>query len=305
MFDFLNKPNSPLAERARSPLYGSFVISWFIWNWRIILTIFLFKSEDYHGLNVVQYISTTYLNMKDCIWIPLAMAAGYILFVPWIDYLIIWYSEHNKRVKIDKKIEIGRKHFVEGNMYYDLRLKYEDERKEILDIENKLTKAKSDALKAENELEQLNIELNNIVSDKNFYEQKWIKVSARHNLEGIFYGRWVFETRGPLRMVDRHSKREIIRTDIEVKENKINEVENNVSSLIYEIDLIDFDPDNKKLSFIKRTPGNYNKIIICKLDIINNNTLEGTENTDKVTYKRSVFMPEYEEEANASEEVNF
>ena len=59
--------SNPLSERVKSPFYGSFIISWFIWNWRIVLTILLFSKKDYGNLNVVQYIATHYLNICDCL----------------------------------------------------------------------------------------------------------------------------------------------------------------------------------------------------------------------------------------------
>lgn len=46
MFDELKKSISAiLYERTTSPLFGSFILSWTVWNWKIFY-ITLFISED-------------------------------------------------------------------------------------------------------------------------------------------------------------------------------------------------------------------------------------------------------------------
>jgi hypothetical protein len=45
--------NSILFERLTSPLYGTLIISWLIWNWKIIyLTLFVDSEENYEEIEI-------------------------------------------------------------------------------------------------------------------------------------------------------------------------------------------------------------------------------------------------------------
>jgi hypothetical protein len=65
MLDDLRKSvNSTLYERASSPLYGTFILSWLICNWRIIyLTIFV-RAEDLKGLTKLGYIEKYLISVE-------------------------------------------------------------------------------------------------------------------------------------------------------------------------------------------------------------------------------------------------
>ena len=53
--DFRKSINSILYERVSSPLFGTFVISWLIWNWKITY-LTLFVSESNLDKNKLEYI---------------------------------------------------------------------------------------------------------------------------------------------------------------------------------------------------------------------------------------------------------
>ncbi len=118
---------TPLSERARSPLYSTFAISWIVSNWKIWLVVFLFDKKDRNNLDLITFLDKgNYFNWCNLFWIPLFFSFLYIVILPWIDYLTFWYSEFVKRTKIDKKMEVGRKHMVSGEKYWDLKLKHEN-----------------------------------------------------------------------------------------------------------------------------------------------------------------------------------
>lgn len=311
MLDIFNKSNGPLAERARSPLYGSFVISWLIWNWRIVLTIFFFSKEDFKGLNLVQYISTTYLNTNDCLLIPLAFSFGYMLIVPWIDYFLVWHSEVNKRTKIDRKIAVGRSHSVEGNLYYDLRFKYDEEKKKILNFESELAAKQTDVNQAENELKKKEIiikelqgEIAESATKKHEFERQVNILEKRHTLDKIFRGRWVYQG-----LEYNHNSGKIAaERDIYINSNRMYEVKNGEQKHLHDLDLIDVNEANMFLSFVKLPPNSEDKeirsnIIVCKLTIIGDDLLEGKENNLKVTYRRRTFDTNSEQTNNHTVEL--
>lgn len=311
MLDIFNKSNGPLADRARSPLYGSFVISWLIWNWRIPLTICFFSKDDFKGLNLVQYISTTYLNTDDCLLIPLAFSFGYMLIVPWIDYLLVWHSEVNKRTKIDRKIAVGRSHSVEGNLYYDLRFKYDEEKKKILNFEselaakqNEVTKAENELKKKENTIKDLQGEITESAKQKNEFERKVGILERRHTVEKIFRGRWVYNGFE----YSNTTTRIAVEKDVHISNNRVYEVKNGEQTHLHDLDLIDVNEANMFLSFVKLPPNSEDKevrsnIIVCKINIIGSDLLEGKENNLKVTYRRRTFETSDEQTNNHTVEL--
>ena len=53
--------NAALYERAVSPLYGTFLITWSLWNWKIIYLTF-FVSENKLEINKIDYIVANYYS---------------------------------------------------------------------------------------------------------------------------------------------------------------------------------------------------------------------------------------------------
>jgi hypothetical protein len=295
--EWLNKFTNPLAERAKSPLYGAFLFSWLIWNWRIVLTVLMPSQVKFEGLGLTTYISTHFLNICDSIIIPLAYAIFYIFALPWIDLLLIMYTEEQKRKKIDEKIKIGRKHSVLGDLYYDLKIAFEEEKQRIdkADITNKILKG--DLLKQENKVGELegkigeHISKNNVlqneineVKDKNhIYQMKVNQFENRKNLKNRFEGRW------HLKYKDTENPNFQGSEEIEITGNNYWIINGpNDKQHAFEIMVPDYDVEQKYFTFVKynlKVPGSHT---VNFLNIISNNRLEGFENkTIAVTYTKS------------------
>ncbi len=289
MLNFSDKSN-PLIERVKSPLYGSFIITWIIWNWRIFITLAFFDKEDYKGLNVVEYVITNYLDWWNSLLIPLGITLLYVFALPFPDYWTLMFTEERRRKKIDKKIETGRKHFVEGNHYYDLRLKYNEEKKRLTDIEEELLKAKAELEDSKDKLvkedlkyKQLNIDFDESKMQYRETNAKLNNLVNRKSPGRYFNGRWTFKR------VDKElTQGKFNDQEIEVKDFQGFLVENNDEQKLFVIDFVDFDEDNKKFHFIKHDQ-NTKKIIVCRLEMKSRNRLEGTEDKLHVTYIRNSF----------------
>lgn len=272
--------SNPLSERVRSPFYGSFIISWIVWNWRIILTVLFLKKEDFGSLNLIEYIATTYLNIYDCVLIPLALSAFFLLILPWIDYFIVWHAELNKRMKIDRQLEVGKKYKVSGEVYYNLKTKYENERKKIseLDVDYKEleTNYKKESQK-NSELNEKIDELNNANQNSLDAERRLsgqlTTLKERSDASKFFNGRWTrtggYASLNPVEVEIYHHEYRIFK-GMEMK-------------IEYTLRLVDFDPELERFKFAKYKP---NEVIATELRIINNDRLEGTENDVPVIYTR-------------------
>jgi hypothetical protein len=71
-------------ERIKSPLIGSYIIGFFIYNWRPIIII-LFSNETVECR--IEIIDKSYCVESALLW-PLVIAGFYVLILPWINILI-------------------------------------------------------------------------------------------------------------------------------------------------------------------------------------------------------------------------
>jgi len=63
MLDDIKKSlNEIIYERTTSPLYGTLIISWLIWNWRIVYLTF-FISEKKITKNKIDFILSNYSDI--------------------------------------------------------------------------------------------------------------------------------------------------------------------------------------------------------------------------------------------------
>ena len=124
MFDDLRKSiNSILYERLSSPFYGAIIISWVIWNWRVLYVTF-FVSEEHLPQNKLDYILECYSDWHFGILYPLISAAILLTLIPFISNGAFWLNLKFEKWKYDKK------NLVEGEKLLSLK-KSLDLRREI------------------------------------------------------------------------------------------------------------------------------------------------------------------------------
>lgn len=108
MFDETKKSvESILSQRLTSPFYGTLIISWLIWNWKIIyLTIFV--SEDNITGTKIEYIVANYNDVNHIVWLPLISTGAILLLLPFITNGAYWLD------LIFNKWRVNKKNFVES-----------------------------------------------------------------------------------------------------------------------------------------------------------------------------------------------
>ncbi len=99
--------NSVLHERMTSPLFGSFALSWLIWNWRIIYLTFFISEYRLGSITRIEYILEHYSDNLHLLWGPILSTIGLILIYPGISSGAYWINLQYKRLKrsIKQKIE--------------------------------------------------------------------------------------------------------------------------------------------------------------------------------------------------------
>lgn len=105
--EFRKSISAVLYERMTSPLYGTLIISWLIWNWKIVyLTLFI--SESSIDSTKIDYIIENYCNIHALVTLPLISSALLITVVPFISNGAYWLSLKFDKWRSDKKNEIER-----------------------------------------------------------------------------------------------------------------------------------------------------------------------------------------------------
>jgi len=108
MFDETKKSvESILSQRLTSPFYGTLIISWLIWNWKIIyLTIFV--SDDKITGNKIEYIVANCNDPWHLVYYPLISTAAILLLLPFVTNGAYWLD------LIFNKWRVNKKNFVES-----------------------------------------------------------------------------------------------------------------------------------------------------------------------------------------------
>ncbi|MFL5764344.1 MAG: hypothetical protein ACJ77K_10430 [Bacteroidia bacterium] len=271
---------NPFVERAKSPLYGTFIVSWLIWNWRIVLTVLFLSKSDFHGFTLVEYIANHYLHFCNILFVPLLFTALYLFALPHIDYYILSYTEERKRRRIDKKMKILGSHSVSGRDYNDLLFKYDAERKKIITIQQELTTANTELVGTKNKLEGQINSYNQLKTIIDTHEASLTRLRNRHQSSGFFNGRWKREAK---------SGTQVSEQEVSIQANDYYRVKNRENKQTHILELVNFDPDRADLEFAKVSVDN-TEITICKLKIVGDNVVEGTEGKEVVTYTRNKYQ---------------
>jgi hypothetical protein len=100
--------NNIIYERTTSPLYGTLMISWMIWNWKIIYLTF-FISENKIQDNKIDFILNNYSSIHNIITFPLISSAFLLTITPLISNGAYWLSLKFNIWKIEQKNLIDKK----------------------------------------------------------------------------------------------------------------------------------------------------------------------------------------------------
>ncbi|MFD0792585.1 hypothetical protein ACFQZX_03090 [Mucilaginibacter litoreus] len=112
MFSELKKSvNYIIYERTTSPFWGSFVFSWLICNWKIILTIFI-VSEENLAVNKIQYISDNFIDWKPIALYPFISTLILVSIFPLLSNGAYWITIIYSKWRLDKRNEVEKKQLL-------------------------------------------------------------------------------------------------------------------------------------------------------------------------------------------------
>lgn len=118
--EFKKSISSALYERVVSPFYGTLLVSWSVWNWKIVyLTLFI--SESSIKADKISYILTNYSDIHHLVTYPLISTALLLTVFPFVTNGAFWLSLKFHKWKVDKKHEIERSQLLTLEQSIELR----------------------------------------------------------------------------------------------------------------------------------------------------------------------------------------
>lgn len=137
-----------LYERTTSPLFGTLIFSWLLWNWEIPYLSF-FVSENKLKINKIEYIMANHNEIHHLITYPVISTFILLTIIPFISNGAFWLSLRFNKWKIDQKNIVDKKQLLSIEQSIELR-------EEISKQEERFAKLVEDK---NIEIKQLNLEL--------------------------------------------------------------------------------------------------------------------------------------------------
>lgn len=127
--DLRTSINSILYQRVTSPLFGTFIVSWIVLNWKILYATFIIDSDKIEQTKI-DYIVSNFNDVGNLIWYPLISTFLLITIIPFVSNGAYWVSLKFEQWRIDNKHKIERKKLLTLEQSIQLR-------EQILDYEKK------------------------------------------------------------------------------------------------------------------------------------------------------------------------
>lgn len=127
-----------LNERVSSPFYGALIVSWLVWNWKIVyLTIFI--SENTLKTDKITHIVDNYSDLSHLIIYPLLSTIFIVAIVPFFSNGSYWLFLIFNQWKINKQNEVQKKELLTLEQSIALREQIKSQEKrfeELLEDKN-------------------------------------------------------------------------------------------------------------------------------------------------------------------------
>jgi hypothetical protein len=152
-------------ERISSPFSGAFILSWIVWNWKLLYYL-LFSSEKV--VERIDYVQSNFINIRTTLLFPLLSTIFLVVLFPFITIGSYWVwlkfkslqneiqnqVEKNQLLTIEKSIEL-RMELCTQNEKYDKLLKSKESDISLLLKENELLKDTINVYEGKNKFQNM------------------------------------------------------------------------------------------------------------------------------------------------------
>lgn len=99
----LSAINKLIYDRAASPLFSTFLVSWCVTNWKIFYLTFFIDASLINPSNKIEYIREHYIDLNQTLLIPFGSTLVIILIVPFLEngayFVYLWFRDWRRRLK--------------------------------------------------------------------------------------------------------------------------------------------------------------------------------------------------------------
>lgn len=74
-----------LMQRSANPIIGSFISSWLVINWKLLLLLLKSNSEIEATISIIE---NEHLKVEHILYYPLIFSISYVIFAPWLSVVI-------------------------------------------------------------------------------------------------------------------------------------------------------------------------------------------------------------------------
>lgn len=169
MNEYIKSVKAILYDRITSPFYGTLIISWLLWNWKIPYVTF-FISEEVLADNKIDYIIDNCTSISHLLWFPLASVVVLLTIIPFITNGAYWLSLKFDKWRYDKRAEIENKQLLTIEQSLSLRMEMREQEERFGRImsnkEQELKDKNAEIEFYQNKISELNILLENSKDEK-------------------------------------------------------------------------------------------------------------------------------------------
>ncbi|WP_372640228.1 hypothetical protein [Ancylomarina sp.] len=155
--DLRKSINSILFERVTSPFYGTLVVSWVIWNWRIVYLTFFISELKLKGTKI-DYIIENYNDVHHLISFPLLSTLVLITLIPFVTNGAYWLHLKFNQWKINQKNEIEKKQLLTLAQSIEIRRELKEKETEFDELlskkENTIISLRAEITELENRIKE-------------------------------------------------------------------------------------------------------------------------------------------------------
>jgi hypothetical protein len=112
MSEFTNSLTKIFNERISSPFYGSLIVSWLLWNWKIPYVTFFVDQARLGSITKIEYILANCDKPWHLYWLPLISTFGILVVMPLITNGASWITEVYETWRVNKKNEVQGKRLI-------------------------------------------------------------------------------------------------------------------------------------------------------------------------------------------------
>ncbi len=126
MENFTKSIKAILYDRLTSPLFGTLISTWCVWNWKILYLTAFVSEKMIKPSTKIEYIVANYTNSNNLYWWPILSTAFLLLLMPFVSNGAYWLSITFDKWKYDQKLEVDSKKLLTIEQSVELRKEMAD-----------------------------------------------------------------------------------------------------------------------------------------------------------------------------------